>query len=40
VLDEEGIVRFAEYLNMERFDIRATTVAAAIEALMEGEDDA
>jgi peroxiredoxin len=40
LLDEQGIVRFAEYLNMERFDIRATTVAAAIEALMGGEDDA
>jgi peroxiredoxin len=33
LLDEQGIVRFAEYLNMERFDIRATTVAAAIDAL-------
>jgi peroxiredoxin len=40
LLDEQGIVRFAEYLNMERFDIRATTVAAAIEALTGGEDDA
>lgn len=40
LLDEQGIVRFAEYLNMERFDIRATTVAAAIEALTEGDDDA
>lgn len=40
LLDEQGIVRFAEYLNMVRFDIRATTVAAAIEALTKGEDDA
>jgi peroxiredoxin len=40
LLDEQGIVRFAEYLNMERFDIRATTVAAAIEALTGGGDDA
>lgn len=40
LLDEQGVVRFAEYLNMERFDIRATTVAAAIEALTKGEDDA
>jgi len=40
LLDDEGVVRFAEYLNMERFDIRATTVAAAIEALTGGDDDA
>jgi peroxiredoxin len=40
LLDEQGIVRFAEYLNMERFDIRATTVAAAIEALTGGEGNA
>jgi peroxiredoxin len=40
LLDEQGVVRFAEYLNMERFDIRATTVAAAIEALTGGDDDA
>lgn len=40
LLDEQGVVRFAEYLNMERFDIRATTVAAAIDALTGGHDDA
>jgi peroxiredoxin len=40
LLDEQHIVRFAEYLNMERFDIHATTVAAAIEALTGGDDDA
>lgn len=40
LLDEQRVVRFAEYLNMERFDIHATTVAAAIEALMGGDDDA
>ena len=40
LLDEQGIVRFAEYLNMERFDIRATTVAAAIDALTGGEGNA
>ncbi|WP_448002302.1 peroxiredoxin family protein [Agromyces bauzanensis] len=40
LLDEQGVVRFAEYLNMERFDIRATSVAAAIDALTGGDDDA
>lgn len=40
LLDDRGVIRFAEYLNMERFDIRATTVAAAIEALTEGDDHA
>ena len=40
LLDEQGIVRFAEYLNMERFDIRATTVATAIDALTGGEGNA
>jgi hypothetical protein len=27
----DRVIRFAEYLNMERFDIHATSVAAAIE---------
>lgn len=34
LLDQRGVIRFAEYLNMERFDIHATSVAASIEALM------
>ena len=38
LLDQSGVIRFAEYLNMERFDIRATSVAASIEALMGGGD--
>jgi peroxiredoxin len=37
VLDENRVVRFAEYLNMERFDIHALAVRAAIAALIEGE---
>lgn len=39
VLDQDRVVRFAEYLNMERFDIHATSVAAAIESLTGGGDD-
>lgn len=39
VLDENRVVRFAEYLNMERFDIHTTSVAAAIDALMGDGDD-
>jgi peroxiredoxin len=35
VLDEDRVIRFAEYLNMERFDIHAVEVKAAIEALLE-----
>jgi peroxiredoxin len=38
LLDESHIIRFAEYLNMERFDIHATSVAAAIEALLSDAD--
>ncbi len=34
LLDEDRVVRFAEYLNMERFDIHATSVGAAIEDLI------
>lgn len=40
VLDQDRRVRFAEYLNMERFDVHATSVAAAIERLTGGGDDA
>jgi peroxiredoxin len=36
LLDEDRVVRFAEYLNMERFDVHATSVAASIEALVGG----
>ena len=36
LIDPDGVIRFAEYLNMERFDIHATGVAAAIECLMGG----
>jgi len=34
VLDEAGVVRFAEYLNMERFDVHATAVREALETLI------
>ncbi|MEX2655802.1 MAG: redoxin domain-containing protein [Acidimicrobiia bacterium] len=34
VLDENRVIRFAEYLNMERFDVHAVAVKAAIEALL------
>jgi peroxiredoxin len=40
LLDEDRVIRFAEYLNMERFDVHATSVAAAIDALTGGGDDA
>lgn len=36
LLDEDRVIRFAEYLNMERFDVHATSVAASIEALVGG----
>jgi hypothetical protein len=36
LLDENRVVRFAEYLNMERFDIHATSVSAAMDALLGG----
>lgn len=35
LLDEDRVVRFAEYLNMERFDVHAVAVKAAIEELIE-----
>jgi peroxiredoxin len=38
LLDERHVVRFAEYLNMERFDVHATSVAASLEALIGGDD--
>lgn len=34
VLDENRVIRFAEYLNMERFDVHAVAVKAAIEDLL------
>jgi peroxiredoxin Q/BCP len=37
ILDSELVIRFAEYLNMERFDIRATAVTQALDALTGGE---
>lgn len=40
VLDQNRTIRFAEYLNMERFDIHATSVAAAIDQLTGGGSDA
>ncbi len=40
LLDADGVVRFAEYLNMERFDVHATSVAAAIERIIGGAGDA
>ena len=38
VLDSDLVVRFAEYLNMERFDVRARTVAEALDELTGGAD--
>ena len=40
VIDSEGVIRYAEYLNMERFDVHATAVSAAIDDLMNGIDHA
>ena len=37
VLDSERTIRFAEYLNMERFDVHATAVAQALGELTGGE---
>lgn len=37
ILDSELVIRFAEYLNMERFDIRATAVTRALDELTSGE---
>jgi peroxiredoxin len=37
ILDSDLVVRFAEYLNMERFDVRATAVVEALEELTGGE---
>ena len=37
ILDSERVVRFAEYLNMERFDVHATSVARALDELSGGE---
>ncbi len=38
VLDQTRTIRFAEYLNMERFDIHAVAVGNAIEELMAADD--
>lgn len=38
VLDSALEVRFAEYLNMERFDVHATSVAKALDELTAGGD--
>ena len=40
LLDADRTIRFAEYLNMERFDVHASSVAAGIEAIIGGERDA
>ena len=37
ILDSELVIRFAEYLNMERFDVHATAVAQALDELTGGE---
>lgn len=37
VLDENRVIRFAEYLNMERFDIHALAVRQAIAELIEAD---
>lgn len=34
LLDEDRVIRFAEYLNMERFDVHAVAVRAAIAELI------
>lgn len=34
IIDAEGRVRYREYLNMERFDARARTVAAELEKVL------
>lgn len=34
LLDENRVIRFAEYLNMERFDVHAVAVKAAFEELI------
>jgi peroxiredoxin len=36
LLDAEGVIRYAEYLNMERFDVHASSVGASIESLTGG----
>ncbi|GAB4325346.1 MAG: hypothetical protein Kow0010_07750 [Dehalococcoidia bacterium] len=35
ILDRDGRVRYRDYLNMERFDARASTVIAELEQLVE-----
>jgi peroxiredoxin len=37
ILDSDLVIRFAEYLNMERFDVHATAVVEALDELLGGE---
>ena len=37
VLDVDGVIRYAEYLNMERFDAHVTSLVEALERLTGGE---
>lgn len=34
ILDKEGMVRFRQYLDMEKFDARARAIAAELEKLL------
>ena len=34
IIDQEGIVRFRQYLDMEKFDARARTIVAELEKLL------
>jgi peroxiredoxin len=38
ILDAELVIRFAEYLNMERFDVHATAVVEALDELTGSEE--
>jgi peroxiredoxin len=38
ILDSEWVIRFAEFLNMERFDVHATTARLALDELIGGEE--
>ncbi len=39
VLDSESVIRYAEYLNMERFDAHVTSLVVALERLTGAKDD-
>lgn len=39
VLDSERVIRYAEYLNMERFDAHVTSLVEALERMTGGKDD-